>query len=135
MFNFLYGRHFFLGKWDAFLLSPLMRNDVLNLRLPNFHLIGRDTDYLAIAPDGNRNSVAPMFGDCLSHSLPKCFFGFVRQKERRSFPLFHWSPLNLSKMLKMSRSSISIFPDSSIAIILGTSPELSKTVHESANAL
>jgi len=129
------GCHFFLGSLDVSLFSLLTRDRVFNLRFPNLDLFSRDKYHFAIAPDGNRNSISAMFGDRFSHSLAKCFFGFVCQKERRSFPLFHWSTLNVIKMLKRSRSSISIFPDSSIAIIRGISPELSKITHEFASGL
>ena len=128
--NFTEGR-----KWDVSLLLLLMRDGVLYLRFSDLYLFSRDTNHFAIAPDGNRNSVAPMFGDRFGHSFPKCFFGFVCQKERRSLPLFHWFTLYFNKLLKRSGSSISIFPDSSMAIILGTSPELSKIAHESAKGL
>jgi hypothetical protein len=125
---------FFLGNGTS-LFSLLTRDRILNLGFPNLYLIRRNTNHFPIAPDGNRNSVATMFGDRFGHSHPKCFFGSVCKRRRRSFPLFHWFPLYSNKMLKRSGSSISIFPDSSKAIILGTSPELSKIVHESAKGL
>jgi len=132
--NFFMDDPFLLGNGTTlFSLPP--RNSVLNLRLPNFDLLSKNTNYFAIAPDGNRNSISAMFGDRFGHSLPKRFFGFVCQKEGHSFTLFHWFPLYFNKILKRSGSSISVFPDSSTAIIFGTSPELSKIVQESAKGL
>ena len=108
---------------------------VLNLRLPNLDLISRNAYHFAIAPNGNGNPVTPMFGDRFGHSLPKGFFGSVCEQGRSSFPLSHFFPSYFTKLLKRTGSSSSILPDSWKAIILGTSPELSKIVHESANGL
>jgi hypothetical protein len=66
-----------------FFRSFFLRGDyVLNLRFSNFDLISRDTNYFTIAPDGNWNSVAAMFGDSLSHSLPKSFLSPIRQERK-----------------------------------------------------
>ena len=82
---------FFSRSLDVSLFSFLRRERVLNLRFPNLDLIGRDTNHFAIAPDGNRNSVAAMFGDSLSYSLPKSLLSPISQRRRR-FPLFFIAP-------------------------------------------
>jgi hypothetical protein len=59
-----------------------MRDSVLYLRFPENYLFSRDSNHFAIAPDGNRNPIAPMFGDRFCHSPAKGFFGFGNKSKK-----------------------------------------------------